>query len=66
MVKLYITNKDWAKIRAGLRQPDVFGNKWSTNAVDTIIILLAKAEFVDAQIATMPEDEEKMTVYTLV
>lgn len=64
-VKLCITNDDRAKIRAGLRQHGVLGDTWTTNAIEPVITVSARPEFVEAQMAIMPEDDEKTTVEAL-
>lgn len=61
-IKAYITDDDRATPQTGLKRYGNLGDQWSTNAIEPVIAISAKPDFVEAMVDIMPDDDSKTAV----
>lgn len=61
-VKICIDNDDRSRLKTGLKRNGILRDNWSTNAIELVIAISAKPDFIESQIEIMPDDDSKTTV----
>lgn len=61
IIKICITNDDRARLKTGLGQNGNLGDNWSISAIEPVITLSAKPDFVETMINIMPDNCNKTT-----
>ena len=64
-IKLCITDDDRRRLKTGLRRKGNLGDHWSTSAIEPVISVSAKLDFVEGMIDIMPNGNDKETVTSI-
>lgn len=61
-LKICIDKDDRSRLKTGLKRNGSLRDNWSTNAIELVIAISAKPDFIESQIEIMPDDDSKTTV----
>lgn len=64
-VKICITNDDRTRLKTGLKRNGNLEEGWSTSAIELVIAVSAKPDFVLSMITMMQDNDNKATVVSI-
>lgn len=65
IINFCITNRNKVKIKVDLKQYSVYGNKYTTNTVEIVILMSVRPEFIETQIVLIQKNKGKIMINTL-